>query len=88
MPAPSKKVTGQTAGRAAGGQACLRALPSRWRALQTDDDLFAVRGRELYWLPSAGLMDSAVGMDGITKTIGPNTMRTKGTLDQLAAKFF
>lgn len=58
------------------------------RALQTDDDLFAVRGRELYWLPSAGLMDSAVGMDGITKTIGPNTMRTKGTLDQLAAKFF
>ena len=42
----------------------------------------------LYWLPSAGLMDSAVGMDGITKTIGPNTMRTKGTLDQLAAKFF
>ena len=58
------------------------------RALQTDDDRFALRGRELYWLPSAGLMDSAVGMDGITKTVGPNTMRTQGTLEQLAAKFF
>jgi len=58
------------------------------KALQSDDDLLALRGRELYWLPSAGLMDSAVGMDGITKTVGPNTMRTKGTLDQLAAKFF
>jgi uncharacterized protein (DUF1697 family) len=57
-------------------------------ALQTDDDLLSLRGRELYWLPSGGLMESAVGMNGITKAVGPNTMRTKGTVDQLAAKFF
>jgi uncharacterized protein (DUF1697 family) len=57
-------------------------------ALETADDLLALRGRELYWLPSGGLMESAVGMNGITKAVGPNTMRTKGTVEQLAAKFF
>jgi len=57
-------------------------------ALHTDDDRLALHGRELYWLPSGGLMESAVGMNGITNAVGPNTMRTKGTVEQLAAKFF
>ena len=57
-------------------------------ALETDDDRLAVRGRELYWLPSGGLARSAVGMSGITKAVGPNTMRTKATVEQIAAKFF
>lgn len=57
-------------------------------ALQSDDDLFAIRGRELYWLPSGGLMQSAVGMGGITDVLGSNTVRTMGTIEQLAAKFF
>jgi uncharacterized protein (DUF1697 family) len=52
------------------------------------DDRFAFRGRDVYWLPAAGLMDSAVGMQGISDTLGSNTVRTKATIDQLAAKFF
>jgi uncharacterized protein (DUF1697 family) len=57
-------------------------------ALQSDDDLFAIHGRELYWLPSGGLMQSAVGMGGIADVLGSNTVRTMGTIEQLAAKFF
>jgi uncharacterized protein (DUF1697 family) len=60
----------------------------RMLALESDDDLLSLHGRELYWLPSGGLMESAVGMNGITDVLGPNTIRTKGTLDQIAAKHF
>jgi uncharacterized protein (DUF1697 family) len=56
--------------------------------LQSEDDLFAIRGRELYWLPSGGLMQSAVGMAGITAALGSNTVRTMGTIEQIAAKYF
>jgi uncharacterized protein (DUF1697 family) len=57
-------------------------------ARQGDGDLFAVHGRELYWLPSGGLMESAVGMNGVTAVLGPNTVRTKGTIEQMASKYF
>ena len=56
--------------------------------LQSGDELFAIEGRELYWLPSGGLMESAVGMSGITDVLGANTVRTKGTIEQIAAKYF
>jgi uncharacterized protein (DUF1697 family) len=56
--------------------------------LQSDDDLLAFRGRELYWLPSGGLMQSAIGMEGVARVLGANTIRTKGTIDQIAAKYF
>ncbi len=64
------------------------AARKRMLARHSDADLLAIHGRELYWLPSGGLMESEVGMDGITKTLGSNTMRTKGTIEQLTAKFF
>ncbi len=57
-------------------------------ALRSEDDLFAIDGRELYWLPSGGLMQSAVGMSGITDVLGSNTVRTMGTIEQIAAKYF
>jgi uncharacterized protein (DUF1697 family) len=57
-------------------------------ALATDEDRLALRDRELYWLPSGGTRDSALNMRAIDKLVGPMTMRTKGTLDQLAAKYF
>jgi uncharacterized protein (DUF1697 family) len=57
-------------------------------ALRSEDDLFAIDGRELYWLPSGGLMESAVGMKGITDVLGSNTARTKGTIEQIATKYF
>jgi uncharacterized protein (DUF1697 family) len=64
------------------------AASKRMLALQSDDDLFALHGRELYWLPSGGLMQSAVGMSGVTGVLGSNTIRTKGTIEQMAAKYF
>jgi uncharacterized protein (DUF1697 family) len=57
-------------------------------ALATDQDLLAFGKRELYWLPSGGTADSALDRKAIDALLGPTTMRTKGTVEQLAAKFF
>lgn len=57
-------------------------------ALATDEDRLAVRDHELYWLPSAGTLDSELDLKAIERLLGPTTMRTKGTVDQLAAKYF
>ena len=64
------------------------AAQKRMLSLRGNGDLFAIQGRELYWLPQAGLSDSAVGMKGVSDVLGSNTVRTKGTIEQLAAKFF
>ena len=57
-------------------------------ALATDEDRLAIRERELYWLPSGGLMDAALDLKEIERLLGSNTMRTKSTVDQIAAKYF
>jgi uncharacterized protein (DUF1697 family) len=57
-------------------------------ALATDDDPLAFGKSELYWLPSGGTLESALDRKAIDKLLGPTTMRTKGTVEQLAAKFF
>lgn len=55
-------------------------------ALATDDDLLAVEGREIYWLPSGGLLESDLDLKAIEKIVGADTRRTMGTIEQLAAK--
>jgi DivIVA domain-containing protein len=57
-------------------------------ALATDQDLLAFGKRELYWLPSGGTLESQLDRTALDKLIGPATMRTKGTIELLAAKFF
>jgi uncharacterized protein (DUF1697 family) len=57
-------------------------------ALATDEDLLAFGKRELYWLPSGGTMESELDRKILDTLLGPTTMRTKGTVEQLAAKFF
>ena len=57
-------------------------------ALATDEDRLAFGDRELYWLPSGGMRDSALNLNAIEKLLGPWTMRTKGTIEQMAAKYF
>jgi uncharacterized protein (DUF1697 family) len=57
-------------------------------ALATEEDRLAFGGRELYWLPTGGTRDAALNMGTIDKLLRPMTMRTKGTLEQLAAKYF
>jgi uncharacterized protein (DUF1697 family) len=55
-------------------------------AMASEHDLLAIRGRELYWLPSGGLLDSPLDLDEIDRMLGASTRRTKGTLEQLARK--
>jgi uncharacterized protein (DUF1697 family) len=57
-------------------------------ALATDDDLLAFGERELYWLPNGGILETELDLSAIDELIGPITRRTKGTMEQLAAKFF
>jgi uncharacterized protein (DUF1697 family) len=56
--------------------------------LTTDEDRLAFGDRELHWLPSAGIMDSALDFKIIGTLLGPMTVRTRGTVDQVAAKYF
>jgi uncharacterized protein (DUF1697 family) len=51
-------------------------------------DLLAFGERELYWLPSGGILETALDMAAIEAALGPNTRRTKATLEQMAAKHF
>ena len=57
-------------------------------ALASDADRLVFGDRELYWLPSGGVRDSDLNSRAIEKLLGPATMRTKDTVDQLAAKYF
>lgn len=64
--------------------------PARKRALghSTDVDRLAISGRELYWLPSGRMLESELDLKAIAATLGPGTMRTKGTVEQIASKYF
>ncbi len=55
-------------------------------ALAGDDDLLALAGRELYWLPSGGLLESGLDLKAIEAALGSDTRRTMGTIEQIAAK--
>jgi uncharacterized protein (DUF1697 family) len=55
-------------------------------ALASDEDLLAIEGRELYWLPSGGILDSALDQKAIAAALGISTTRTMGTIEQIAAK--
>jgi uncharacterized protein (DUF1697 family) len=57
-------------------------------AISTDADRLAIGKRELYWLPEGGLSDSELDLKALAAALGPTTIRTKGTIDQIAAKHF
>jgi uncharacterized protein (DUF1697 family) len=75
-------------------QVMLLSTPPRKRAaddvlaLATDEDRLAFGDRELYWLPSGGMRDAALDLAAVERSVGPTTMRTKGTIELLAAKYF
>jgi uncharacterized protein (DUF1697 family) len=69
----------------------LKAKPStgarkKVLALATDEDRLAIRGRELYWLPSGGLLESPLDLKAIDAALGETTRRTMGTMEQIAAQ--
>jgi uncharacterized protein (DUF1697 family) len=55
-------------------------------ALGSDRDRLAFGERELFWLPSGGILDSALDLKAIGRLLGPTTTRTKNTVEQIAAK--
>ena len=57
-------------------------------ALGTDQDRLAFGKRELFWLPSGGYMEAELDRKTLDELLGPSTVRTKGTVDQLHAKYF
>jgi hypothetical protein len=55
-------------------------------ALAGERDPLAIRGRELYWLPGAGTLESELDLKSLESALGPWTMRTMGTIEQIAAR--
>jgi uncharacterized protein (DUF1697 family) len=56
-------------------------------AQATEEDLLAIEGREVYWLPSGGISESELDLKRIDVALGAGTMRTMGTVEQIAAKY-
>jgi uncharacterized protein (DUF1697 family) len=56
-------------------------------AMATNADALAIHGRELYWLPSGGQMETDLNLRAIDNLIGENTRRTKSMIEEIAAKF-
>ena len=57
-------------------------------ALATEDDRLAFGDRELFWLPRGGTQESDLDLKAIERLLGVTTMRTMGTVEQIAAKYF
>lgn len=51
------------------------------------DDRLIPAGRELHWLPAAGLSDSAMDLRRLDELTGGTTTRTHGTIERLTARF-
>jgi uncharacterized protein (DUF1697 family) len=72
-------------------QVALLAKPPRARdevlSMATDADKLAIHGRELYWLPSGGQMQTDLNLRALDRLVGENTRRTKGMIEEIAQKF-
>jgi uncharacterized protein (DUF1697 family) len=55
-------------------------------ALAPEQDRFVFEAAELHWLPSTGLSDTELDLNALAKVLGPATIRTKGTIELIAAK--
>jgi uncharacterized protein (DUF1697 family) len=54
--------------------------------MATGEDRLAIEGAELFWLPSGGISESDLDLKTLESELGPWTMRTMGTIEQIAAK--
>jgi uncharacterized protein (DUF1697 family) len=67
---------------------CLKKPPASVLEYATDSDQLKIGKKELYWAPEGRMTDSELDLKAIDKLVGPNTMRTKGTVDQIAERWF
>ena len=56
--------------------------------LAPPEDRLEFGARELYWLPAGGLLESELDLKALARLLGPTTVRTKGTMEQMARKYF
>jgi uncharacterized protein (DUF1697 family) len=63
------------------------AARKRVLALADERDQLAFGERELFWLPEGGMSDSELDWKTIAGELGPVTVRTKGTLKQIATMY-
>ncbi len=82
--------SGCRAPRASCRSRCSTARQRRRRAssalaLAGDADGLVFDEREVYWLPSGGVLGSPLDMTVLARTLGAMTIRTKGTIEQIAA---
>jgi uncharacterized protein (DUF1697 family) len=57
-------------------------------AMAGERDLLMLSGPNLYWQPFGGILDTELDMKALSQLLGPFTVRTKGTIELLAAKHF
>jgi uncharacterized protein (DUF1697 family) len=55
-------------------------------ALELASDPLALEGTELLWLPASGTQKSDLDLKALERAVGPWTMRTMGTVEQIAEK--
>lgn len=57
-------------------------------ALESEEDRLDFGKRELYWLPKGPMSDSKLDFKAIDALLGVMTVRTKGTIEQIASRYF
>jgi uncharacterized protein (DUF1697 family) len=64
------------------------AVRARALELAGREDALAFGSRELYWLPVGPMSGSSLDLKALGRLLGPMTIRTKGTVEQIAARHF
>ncbi len=57
-------------------------------ALEDESDRLRFGERELFWLPAGGVSESELDWRAIAKALGATTVRTFGTVEQIASRWF
>jgi uncharacterized protein (DUF1697 family) len=68
---------------APGAQARERVL-----ALDRPQDCLALGERVLFWLPAGPMSESELDWKELERTLGPTTVRTKGTVEHIVRRYF
>jgi uncharacterized protein (DUF1697 family) len=53
-----------------------------------DRDALVFGARELHWLPAGGVSESELDHAALARLLGPVTVRTRGTIEQIAMRHF
>jgi uncharacterized protein (DUF1697 family) len=66
----------------------LRAPDPQVLEFASPSDPLALGPKEVFWGPEGRMTDSEIDLKAMENLVGPWTMRTKGTVDEIAARYF